>query len=58
MAEIQSIFKATGAIDRFEQIENVSAQKAKQMNLQLDETMANEYIGHIYSKTEKNHNAL
>jgi len=58
MAELNSIFKTTGAFDRFEKIERFSQKKAEQMNLTLDDTLANEYIGHIYSKTEKNHNAL
>jgi heterodisulfide reductase subunit C1 len=55
MAEIASIFKTTGAIERFEKLESVSAQKAKEMNMSLDETMNNEYISNIYSNTEKNH---
>jgi heterodisulfide reductase subunit C len=57
LAEISSIFKTTGAFDRFETIERFSAEKAKQMNLKLDDSLANEYIQHIYSKTEKNHTA-
>jgi len=58
LAELNSIFKTSGALDRFEKIENISAQKAQQMNLKLDDSLANEYISHIYLKTEKNHTSL
>lgn len=58
MDEIKSIFQETGAIARFDKIEKCSAEKAKQMNLQLDEGMSNEYIAHIYSTNEKNHTQL
>ena len=56
--ELKSIFEETGAIKRYETIEKCSADKARQMNMLLDETMNNEYIAHIYSNTEKNHTAL
>jgi heterodisulfide reductase subunit C1 len=53
--ELQRIYEVTGAMDRYEKIEEYSVQKAHEMRLNLDDTMDNEYIKHIYSKTEKNH---
>jgi len=53
--EIRSIFEETGGNKRFENIEKFSAQKAMEMNLQLDDSLGNEYINHIYLDTEKNH---
>jgi heterodisulfide reductase subunit C len=53
--EIRSIFEETGGIKRFDKIEEFSALKAKEMEIDLDGSMDNEYINHIYHKTEKNH---
>src|SRR5664280_3922324 len=37
--EIRKIFEVTGAMDRFEKIEEFSRQKADEMNMKLDDTM-------------------
>lgn len=48
--EIDSIFKVTGAHAQFQAIEEASAQKAKEMNLDLSSTGLNcEYIHHIFN---------
>ena len=54
--EIRKIFELTGAMERFEKIEEFSRQKADEMNMKLDDTMNNEYIDHIYTANTKNHN--
>jgi len=55
MDEIRAIFEVTGGNQRFENIEKCSEDKARQMHLQLDDGLANEYIQTIYTKTEKKH---
>ncbi|HNW52147.1 MAG TPA: 4Fe-4S dicluster domain-containing protein [Prolixibacteraceae bacterium] len=55
MDEIRAIFKETGGTERFEKIEEFSAQKAKELDLSLDGSLDNDYIRHIYTETEKNH---
>lgn len=55
MDEIHAIFDVTGGTNRFAQIEEFSKKKAREMNLTLDETLANDYISHIYSQSEKIH---
>lgn len=48
--EINSIFEVTGAHRQFQNIEDVSALKAKEMNLELDETgLESEYLQHLYN---------
>ena len=54
--EIRKIFEITGAMDRFEKIEEFSRQKADEMNMKLDDTMDNEYFDHIYTANTKKHN--
>jgi heterodisulfide reductase subunit C len=53
--EIRTIFEVTGGNNRFDKIEMFSAQKAKELKLQLDNSLDNDYMKHIYLKTEKNH---
>jgi len=48
MDEIREIFKVTGGMKRFENIEEFSKKKAKELNMQLDEGIDNEYFRHIY----------
>lgn len=48
MDEIRKIFKVTGGMKRFENIEEFSKKKAAELNLQLDEGIENEYFRHIY----------
>ena len=48
MDEIREIFKVTGGMKRFENIEEFSKVKAKELNMQLDEGIENEYFRHIY----------
>ncbi len=55
LEELKSIFEETGAIDRFELIEKYSKDKADSMHLELDETLDNEYMTHIYSHNSDNH---
>jgi heterodisulfide reductase subunit C len=54
--EIRKIFEITGALDRFEKIEEFSRQKADDMKMKLDDSMNNEYINHIYTANNNNHN--
>lgn len=49
LEEIRKIFEVTGGLDRFQKIEDCSAQKAGQMNLRLDKGMDNPYFDSIYS---------
>jgi heterodisulfide reductase subunit C len=53
--EIRKIFEVTGAMDRFEKIEEFSRLKADEMKMQLDDTMENEYFRHIYTANTKKH---
>jgi heterodisulfide reductase subunit C len=48
MDEIREIFKVTGGMKRFENIEEFSKAKAKELNMQFDEGFENEYFQHIY----------
>jgi heterodisulfide reductase subunit C len=48
MDEIREIFKVTGGMKRFENIEEFSKKKAVELNMQLDEGIENEYFRHIY----------
>lgn len=52
--ELTSIFKVTGAIDVFNKIEEQSKIKAKEMNLQLDDSgIDSEYIEHTFSYNDQ-----
>ena len=48
MDEIREIFKITGGMKRFENIEKFSKKKAKELNMKLDDGIENEYFQHIY----------
>lgn len=48
--ELDSIFSVTGAHKQFQQIEKISARKAQEMNLKLDDAgLESEYVQHIYN---------
>ncbi|MFQ3578957.1 MAG: 4Fe-4S dicluster domain-containing protein [Bacteroidales bacterium] len=53
--EIRNIFEVTGAFKRYEAIEQFSVMKAKEMKLQINNTLQNEYIEHIYSVSNNHH---
>jgi len=55
MDEIRQIFKVTGGMKRFENIEKYSALKAKEMNMTLDEGIDNEYFRNIYKTNNGTH---
>jgi heterodisulfide reductase subunit C1 len=55
MDEIREIFKVTGGMERFENIEEFSKKKAKELNMQLDEGIDNEYFRHIYKTNNGSH---
>jgi heterodisulfide reductase subunit C1 len=55
MDEIREIFKVTGGMKRFENIEKFSKKKAKELNMQLDEGIENEYFRHIYKTNNGSH---
>lgn len=55
MDEIREIFKVTGGMKRFENIEEFSKKKAKELNMQLDEGIENEYFQHIYKSNNGSH---
>jgi heterodisulfide reductase subunit C len=53
--EIKKIFQETGAITRFEKIEECSKKKAEEMNLEFGDGLDNEYFQHIYSHNNNKH---
>ncbi|MFN8256968.1 MAG: 4Fe-4S dicluster domain-containing protein [Bacteroidales bacterium] len=55
MVELRKIFEITGGNKRFETVEKFSAIKAKEMNLEFDETMNNEYIQNVYNANNNKH---
>jgi heterodisulfide reductase subunit C1 len=55
MDEIREIFKVTGGMKRFENIEKFSRKKARELNMQLDEGIENEYFRHIYKTNNGSH---
>ncbi len=55
MDEIREIFKVTGGMKRFENIEEFSKIKAKELNMQLDEGIESEYFRHIYKTNNGSH---
>jgi heterodisulfide reductase subunit C len=55
MNEIRTIFEITGGYERYNQIEKFSEQKAKEMKMELDDTLGNEYCLEIYNAINKKH---
>lgn len=57
MDELRNIFKVTGGIDFFDDIEKHSKQKAKEMGLGFkDKGIDNEYFNHVYTYNSNKHN--
>jgi heterodisulfide reductase subunit C1 len=55
LAELRKIFEVTGGLRRYEKIESASRRKADEMNLDLDDTIDNQYFRHIYSTNNGTH---
>ena len=55
MEEIREIFRVTGGMKRFEDIEEFSKIKALELNMQFDEGIENEYFKHIYKTNNGSH---
>ncbi len=55
MEEIREIFKITGGMKRFENIEEFSARKAEELDMTLDEGIDNEYFRFIYKTDNGSH---
>lgn len=53
--ELKKIFEVTGGLDRYEKIESFSKKKAKELNMELDEGIDNEYFRHIYTTNNGSH---
>ncbi|MDP4186627.1 MAG: 4Fe-4S dicluster domain-containing protein [Bacteroidota bacterium] len=53
--ELKNIFEVTGANDRFEKIEKYSAEKAKEMNMNIDESLDNEYFQAAFTHNNQKH---
>lgn len=55
LAELRKIFDVTGGLRRYEKIESASMSKAEEMNMELDESIDNEYFRHIYKYNNGTH---
>jgi len=55
MDEIREIFKVTGGMARFENIEHFSKKKAAEMKMELNDGIDNEYFRHIYKSNNGSH---
>jgi len=55
MDEIREIFKVTGGMERYENIEKFSKEKAAELHMTLDEGIDNEYFRHIYKTNNGTH---
>ncbi len=56
MDEVREIFRVTGGMKRFENIEEFSRKKAEELNLTLDdEGIESEYFSHIYKSNAGSH---
>lgn len=58
LQELKSIFDVTGGTERYEAIEKYSAEKAGEMNIQIDDTHSNPYFLKIYNENEKDHHEI
>jgi len=54
--EIRKIFEITGGTDRFDKIEAFSAEKAAELGLESGNSIDSEYMKHIYTANNQNHN--
>jgi len=57
LAELHRIFEVTGGLARYRKIEDFSRQKAREMNLELDDGLESEYIRYIYTTCDPKHTA-
>jgi heterodisulfide reductase subunit C len=57
LEEIKKIFDVTGATERFQQIEKYSAEKAKELGIELNENLESDYVKFVSSSINKNHNS-
>ena len=55
LEELKKIFDVTGGTERYNKIEELSRLKAKEMGMQFDNTMDNEYVKHIYTVNSRKH---
>jgi heterodisulfide reductase subunit C1 len=55
MDEIREIFEVTGGMERYENIEKFSKEKAAELNMTLDEGLDNEYFRYIYKTNNGTH---
>jgi len=55
MDEIREIFEVTGGMERYENIEKFSKEKAAELNMTLDEGIDNEYFRYIYKTNNGTH---
>jgi heterodisulfide reductase subunit C len=55
LEEIRAIFEVTGGLTRYEEIERYSKIQAEKMGLDLDDTLDNDYVRHIYTANQKPH---
>ena len=55
MNEIREIFEVTGGMERYENIEKFSKEKAAELHMTLDEGIDNEYFRYIYKTNNGSH---
>jgi heterodisulfide reductase subunit C len=53
--ELKKIFEVTGGMDRYKKIEFYSKKKAKELDMDLDEGIDNEYFRHIFKTNNGSH---
>ncbi len=54
--EIRNIFEVSGGKERFENIEKFSKEKAKEMGLEFNDSLDNDYFKYIYTTNNGKHN--
>jgi heterodisulfide reductase subunit C len=55
LVELRKIFEVSGGLERYEKIEEFSRRKAKEIDMELDEGIDNEYFRHIYKTNNGSH---
>ncbi len=55
LEEIREIFRVTGGMKRFQNIEDFSRKKAAELEMEFDDSTDNEYFRHIYKTNSGNH---
>jgi heterodisulfide reductase subunit C1 len=56
LEELRKIFEITGGLARYDRIEECSKRKAGEMDLDLDDTIENDYFRNIYKTNDGSHN--